>query len=234
MLPRYGASTSVSQVAASALTEDVPGIILHHAHHVEVQLANHVDAALGVQHRQVLGGADHHEPVHGQGLHHRQRRVRGAGRQVDHQVVQFVPLGVLEELVDGVVNHRAAPDDGLFLVLLEVCHGHHLDAPLLGGNYLPVHIIGPGGGGQDVGDVGTVNINVQNADPGAFLGQRDCQVDRYGGLADAALAAVYADLGLDFAQPLADLSLLLPTALYLFQAGGLGILLGGGHKLSRP
>ena len=221
-----------SQRLPAALPEHLAGVVLHHAQHIQVQLANHIDAALGVQNRQILRRADHHEPVHRQTLHHRQRRVGSAGRQIHHQIVQFVPVGGLQELVDGVVNHRAAPDDGLFLIFLKERHGHHFDAPFFGGNNLPVHIVGAAGGGQHIGGVGAVDVHIQQPHLRPLPGQGDGQIDGDGGLADAALAAVNADFGLDFVQPLANLAFLLPTALNLFQARVLRVLLGGSHQSS--
>ena len=41
--------------------------------------------------------------------------ITGAGRQVDDQVVQLAPAHVGEELLDGLVQHGAAPDDRLAL-----------------------------------------------------------------------------------------------------------------------
>ena len=57
-----------------------------------------------------------------------QRDVAGAGREVDQQVVQVGPLGVVQEqLLEGAVGHRAAPDEGLVL-LDERADGDGVDA----------------------------------------------------------------------------------------------------------
>ena len=67
---------------------------------------------------------------------------------------------------------------------------------------------------------------------GAVLGQRDGQVGGDGRLADAALAAVDADLGADAPQAVGDRALLLELALHLLDLGaGLGGLLLVGRAL---
>ena len=55
--------------------------------------------------------------------------VAGAGRQIDQQVVQLAPVDVLEELLQRLVEHRAAPHDGGVL-LDEEADRHHADALL--------------------------------------------------------------------------------------------------------
>ena len=64
-----------------------------------------------------------------QQLGERHRDVAGAGRQVDQQVVELAPVDVLEELLERLVEHRPAPDDGGVL-LDEEPDRHHLDAVL--------------------------------------------------------------------------------------------------------
>ena len=49
-------------------------------------------------------------PVMGMSCDQRELRVAGAGRQVDDQVVELAPGDVLQELLEQLVHHRAAPD----------------------------------------------------------------------------------------------------------------------------
>ena len=65
-----------------------------------------------------------------QQLGERHRDVAGARRQVDEQEVQLAPLDVLEELGEGLVEHRPAPDDGAVL-LDEEADRHDLHAVAL-------------------------------------------------------------------------------------------------------
>ena len=45
-----------------------------------------------------------------------ERHVAGSGRHVDDQVVQVLPRHFAEELLDGAVQHRPAPDDRRIVV----------------------------------------------------------------------------------------------------------------------
>ena len=187
----------LGQRFSPTLPKHFSGVVLYDAQHVHVQLADHVDAAPGVQAGQILGSAHHHKAVHGEGLHDGEGRIRGARRQVDHQVVQFPPIGGLKELVDGVVDHGTPPDYGLLLILLKKAHGNHFDAPFLRREYLTVHVAGFFRHTQHLAGVGTVYIHVQQANPFALFRQGYGQVDGHGGLAHAAFAAIDADLGPD-------------------------------------
>ena len=66
-------------------------------------------------------------PSSGQGLHEGKLGVAGAGREVDEQHIEFAPLYVLDELLDGLHDHRAAPDDGR-VVVDEEAHAHDFHA----------------------------------------------------------------------------------------------------------
>ena len=125
----------------------------------------------------------------------------------------------MQELVDGVVNHGAAPDDRLFLILLEEGHGHHLHPPLLGGVNLTLHVVRLFGNSQNLGHIGAIDVHIQQSHPFAFLGQGGGQVNRHGSLADTTLAAVDADLGLNRRQALRNFPFLLPGSLDLLQPG---------------
>ena len=49
-------------------------------------------------------------PVTGTFCDERQLDVAGAGRHVDDQVVEVAPVGVLQQLLERLRDHRAAPD----------------------------------------------------------------------------------------------------------------------------
>ena len=143
--------------------------------------------------------------------HHRARQRRhepgdrgepvGAGRQVEQQEIERAPGRVGEELAEGVRFHVAAPDVGLRLAggvpghgrlvrRQEQIHGHHLDPlgahgrlhPGLG--ELEPHAAHP----EHLGDGGTVEIGVEDADGGALAGKRRGEVGRQRRLPDPALA----------------------------------------------
>ena len=87
-----------------------------------------------------LGRGDDHRSIERQRLHKRKLRVARARRQIHEQDVQIAPFHVLDELLDGLHHHRAAPDDGR-VVVDQKTHAHHLDA-------VPLH--------RDQAGVGTV------------------------------------------------------------------------------
>ena len=118
------------------------------------------------------------------------------------------------------MDHWSAPDDRLLLVLLEEAHGHHFDAePLRRREAVVVSHFGGLGDLHSLDHVGAVDVHVQDADAGAVLRQCDREVDGHRGLADAALAAVDADLRLDAREARLDGAPLLELALHLFDPG---------------
>ena len=134
----------------------------------------------------------------GQQLGERHRHVAGARRQVDEQVVQLAPLDVLEELGEGLVEHRPAPDDGGVLVE-EEADRHDLDAVGLGGTILRSAVDGRalGAEAEHARDGVAPHVRVEHADALALAGQRGGEVGGDGRLADAALAGADADDVLD-------------------------------------
>jgi hypothetical protein len=56
-----------------------------------------------------------------------QLRVARAGRQVQHQHVQTAPFHLVQELLERLHDHQAAPDYGRIFIY-EVAHRHGLDA----------------------------------------------------------------------------------------------------------
>ena len=90
---------------------------------LEVDLARHVRGALRdlLRGRLRRGDDDHLGPR--EELRHRQRDVAGARGHVDDEVVGLAPVHVGEELLERLVQHRAAPHDGLVLA----CEEAHRD-----------------------------------------------------------------------------------------------------------
>jgi hypothetical protein len=50
-------------------------------------------------------------------------RVARARRQIDEQIIELAPLHRLKELLDGLRDHRPAPDDRLIAIEQEA-HAH--------------------------------------------------------------------------------------------------------------
>ena len=165
--------------------------VLDHAGHPQVAAPGHVRRSGG----DLLGR--HRRRGHDQEFGARQQPgqahldVAGARGQVDQQVVEVAPVGVLEELLHGPVEHEAPPHDRLLLVGEEP-HGQDPQRaradPALERDHLP----GPGLDvtlhAQETGHGETPDVGIEHADHVTACGQRDGQVHRDRGLADAALA----------------------------------------------
>jgi hypothetical protein len=72
-------------------------------------------ALLGVEQGDVLRRGHDHRAGDRHPLAQRQLDVAGARRHVDDQVVQVLPVGLAQQLVQRLGGHRAAPDHGLVL-----------------------------------------------------------------------------------------------------------------------
>ena len=114
------------------------------------------------------------------------------GRSTD-QVVEVLPVGVVEQLLQGLGDHRAAPDHRRLLVDqetdrhgLQVVAVHRLQRLAVLRLRLAVHA-------EHARLAGAVDVRIQNADLGALGRQRQGQVHGGGGLADAALAGGHGD-----------------------------------------
>ena len=118
------------------------------------------------------------------------------GRQVHDEIVQFAPLHVAQELADGGVEHRAAPDERL-TGFHQQSHRDDFHAVGLGGRDLFACWGRQFFDAHHGGDVRTVNVRVHQADACAALRQRDGDVDRDRALAHAALARTDRDGVLD-------------------------------------
>ena len=131
-------------------------------------------------------------------MRQRQLDVAGARRHVDHQVIQIIPAGVVEQLLQRLADHGAAPDHGLVRVH-QITDGHGLHAvafqrlqafAVRGFRALTLQA-------HHQRLRWAIDVGVQNADARAFRGQRQRQVGRGGGFADAALAGGNGDHVLD-------------------------------------
>ena len=85
--------------AAAAVRADEVAHVLDDAEHRHVHLAEHVERLARVEQRDVLGRRHDHRAGERHTLRHGQLRVAGAGRQVDHEIVQLAPLDVAKHLL---------------------------------------------------------------------------------------------------------------------------------------
>jgi hypothetical protein len=127
-------------------------------------------------------------------LRHRELRVAGARRQVDHHDVELAPGDVAQHLLDGALHHRPAPDHRRVLVD-EKAHRHDLDAVGLQRRQL----LAVGSGRRPAREPDhawqgrPVDVGVEKARAPAERGEPHREVHRGGGLADAALARGHRD-----------------------------------------
>jgi len=114
--------------------------------------------------------------------------------QVDDHVVELAPVHVLEELLQQLVHHRPAPDDGA-AALDEEADRDHLHAVVDRGDDLVAGVDLPGalGVAHHLRDRRAVDVGVHDADRGSLSRQRRRQVGADGRLADAALAGRHRD-----------------------------------------
>src|SRR5690606_255067 len=82
-------------------------------------LAEHLDAAAGVEQGHVLRGGDNDGAADRHRLRQAELDVAGTRRHVDDQEVELAPHGVVEDLVEGTNDHRSTPDHSLVVIYEE-------------------------------------------------------------------------------------------------------------------
>ena len=172
-----------------------PQLLAHVHRHVlddaedrHADLLEHLDALPGVDQGDVLRRRHDHRAGERHPLRERQLDVAGAGRQVDDQVVEVGPVGLAQQLLERLRDHRPAPDHRVVLLDQEADR-HHLDAVVLHRLHgLAVARFGPAVDAHHHRLARAVDVGVEDADACALGGERERQVDGGRALADAALA----------------------------------------------
>ncbi len=185
-----------------AVGEGHLGHVFDEAEDFDVDLVEHFEGLAGVLQCDRRTCADDYRAGEGDGLDERDDYVAGAWREVDEEVVELAPGDLLEELADDLVEHGAAHDHGL-VAGRDEADGDELDA--VGGDGLHEVVGDDGGlagGAEHGGDVGAVDVGVDEADAVAELGERDGEIDGDGGFADAAFAGADGDDVLDAGKAL--------------------------------
>ena len=162
--------------------------VLDHPADLQGDLVGHLSRPTGNLLGRRLGRRDDQEARLGEQLGERHRDVPSAGRQVDQEVVQTAPVDVLEELREGLVEHRTAPDDRGVL-LEEEPDRHDLHAVGLQRQDLALgRYLGSGGPeAEHARDRIAPDVRVQDADALTLRGERSGQVGGQRRLAHAAL-----------------------------------------------
>jgi hypothetical protein len=182
----------------TALGADVDAHVLDDAEDGDIHLLEHLQALARVDQRDVLWRGDDHGAGHRHLLRQRQLDVAGARRHVDDQVIEIAPVGLAEQLVERLGHHRTAPDHRR----LDIDHEadrHRLQAVGLQRLHAlaVVRLRLLAGQAQHLRLRRAIDVGIQNTDTGAFLGQRQGQIDRRRALADAALAGGHGNDVLD-------------------------------------
>ena len=184
---QLAAAARAEELVARAVVAREPRHVLDHAAHRQVDLGRHRRRQPGdLLGRRLRRGHDVDLAAR-QVLAERDGDVAGARRHVDEQEVGIVPEHVGEELLERLVQHRAAPDDRL-AVGHEVADRDAAHAPRLGRHEHLVDHHRVAVGAEHAGDREAVDVGVDDADRVAAGGQRDGEVGGDARLADAALA----------------------------------------------
>src|SRR5439155_1713217 len=187
-----GTAPAEERVLGAALRAHVSAHVLDHAEHGRAHLGEHRHRPPDVQEGNVLRRGDDHPTRDRYLLHERQLGVARAGRQVDDEEVGGSPVDVAQELPDDAHDERAAPDDGRLLVE-EEAHRDEPDAVALERlDPLGRRRVRPLCGPEHDGQARPVDVGVDEPDA-SEPGERQREVHRHGGLADAALGARHGD-----------------------------------------
>ena len=163
--------------------------VLDDAEHGHCDLLEHPEALACIEQRDVLRRRDDDRAAHGHALRQRELDVPGAGRHVHDEVVEVAPVGIGQQLRQRLRDHGTAPDHRL-LLLDEEADRHDLDAV----RDERLHALAVGRRGtlalqpEHAGLAWTVYVGVQQPDARTVEGEREREVHRGRGLANAPLA----------------------------------------------
>ena len=113
---RFAAAVAEDVGLVVAVGARVVAHVLDDADRRDIELLIHPHGAPAVGQRHLLRRRHDDRADDRHRLAEAQRDVAGAGRHVDDQVVEVLPRHFAEELLDGAVQHRPAPDDRRIVV----------------------------------------------------------------------------------------------------------------------
>ena len=136
-------------------------------------------------------------PVRGTVCTREMSNVAGAGREIDEEDVELAPFDLLQELADDLVEHGATHDERL-VAGGDESDGDDFDAVReVGLDLIVGEDAGLLRGAHHEGNVGPVDVRVDESGAIAELGEGDGEIDGEGGFADAAFAGADGDDGFD-------------------------------------
>ncbi len=187
----FAATVAAKEVLAGAVGSGEVAHVFDDAEDADVYFIEEGGAATGDIDGCGLGCGNDDGAADGGGLHEGEVGVSRARGQVNQEEVELAPVDGLEELVDGVGDHGAAPDDGGFIVDKEA-HGHDFDAEIGEGDDFVVFEFRAVGDAHHERDGGAVDVAIEEAYTAILadeLGKGAGEVGGEGAFADAAFAA---------------------------------------------
>src|SRR5450830_780984 len=105
----FAAAVTEDFFRMAAVSADVHAHVFHDAQDRDADFLEHLQAFARVQQRDVLWRGDDDRAGDRHFLRQRQLNVAGARRHIDNQVVQIAPVGLFQQLLQRLGDHRAAP-----------------------------------------------------------------------------------------------------------------------------
>ena len=168
-----------------------------------MHLAEHLHPFFGVQQRNILGRGHHNGPRHRYLLRQGQLDITGSRRHIHDQIIQILPQGLLQQLLQGTAGHGPPPHHGRVFGG-EITHGVGLQAQSRH-RHKELILLYPGAGTrrhtQHQGLARAINIRIQNTHPCPIRRQGQRQVDRGSGLTHPAFAGGHGNNILYLAHP---------------------------------
>ena len=209
-LPQQRNIHLLRKLLGAFLTEDVilvlrqfgrrkPRHVLYQAkdRHVHLIIRKHVDTFAGIGQSHRLRRADNNSSGHGKRLHYGEVNVAGSGRKVYQEIIQFAPVGIGNQLFQGIACHTAAPQ-GSLVGVYEETDRQQLDTILFdrdnqitAADVLCIrtcifHL-------KHLGHGRTEDVGIQQTYLIPQFGKGHSQICRYGGLAYTAFTGRHAD-----------------------------------------
>ena len=162
--------------------------VFDHADDGNTHLLKHFQTLARVDQCDVLRRGDNHRAGHRHALCQRQLDVASTRRQINHKIIEFAPVGVVQQLLERLRHHRATPHHG-GLDVDQKADRHCLNA--MTDQRIKVLAIGGLGllGNTQHGRLRrAVNVGVEHANACTFGCQRQREIDGGGGFADTPFA----------------------------------------------
>jgi len=180
-------------VLAAVRADDVAHVF-YDAQHGHLHHLSHVHGLCHDHAYQLLRACHHNDAIHRQALEHGQGHITGARGHIHEQEIHVLPDHIGPELLDRTGNDRAAPHNGVFLVLHQQIDAHYINAhAALDGPAALVVRHGTAMNAEQLGDGRAGDIGIQNATMVATAGHGTGQQSAGHALAHAALAGNNAD-----------------------------------------